>query len=151
MPTLKIYRQAKRLSLPAYQYEGDAGLDLPIDTTDEPGEVIILRPKTPTKVSTGMIVELPPGHVGLVCPRSGLASRQGITVANAPGVIDPSFRGLLQVILINHGSSNQLLKHGDRIAQLVVVPFAKMEVREVQWHEITKSDRGDKGFGSSGV
>ncbi len=128
---------------PAYQHPGeDAGMDLQsrVDCTINPGEFV--------QVPTGIAIALPPGLVGYVNPRSGLARLYGITVLNADGVIDSGYRGEIAVILINHGSRPFSIKKGDRIAQLIIHRF-----EQVQWlpvTELTNSARQDKGFGQSG-
>ena len=99
-------------------------------------------------VRTGIALEIPPGHAGLVLPRSGLAARHGIACVNAPGLIDPNYRGEIGVILINHGSEPWSAQAGDRIAQLLVTPFAAPALTVVD--ELPDSDRGAGGFGSSG-
>ena len=90
----------------------------------------------------------PLGHAGLVTPRSGLAARFGIGIANTPGVVDSGYRGELAVALINHGSATVEIKRGDRIAQLVVVPVVDLEFEVVE--ELAPSERGADGFGSTG-
>lgn len=91
---------------------------------------------------------IPPGWAGLVLPRSGLALRHGVTVLNAPGLIDAGYRGQVKVLLTNHGSDCVMLKRGERIAQLVIQPVARAELIEVQ--TLPPSDRGAGGFGSTG-
>jgi dUTP pyrophosphatase len=93
-------------------------------------------------------VAIPPGWAGLVLPRSGLALRHGVTVLNAPGLIDAGYRGQVKVLLTNHGSDRVQLKRGERIAQLVIQPVARAELIEVQ--TLPPSDRGAGGFGSTG-
>jgi len=100
-------------------------------------------------VPTGMAVAIPEGHAGLVVPRSGLASRHGIGVVNAPGLIDSGYRGEIAVILVNHGSDPVEVERGDRIAQLVVIPVVTQEFVEVD--ELPSSTRGEDGFGSTGA
>jgi dUTP pyrophosphatase len=127
---------------PARTRSGDAGLDLSAveDFALEPGERAI--------VGTGVAIALPPGLAGLVVPRSGLAARHGISVVNGPGLVDPDYRGELRVILVNLGEERFEGRAGDRIAQLVLVPFAAPAVRVVD--ELTTTERGQDGFGSSG-
>lgn len=100
-------------------------------------------------IPTGIAVAIPEGHAGLVAPRSGLAARYGISVVNGPGVIDPGYRGEINVILINHGTVPLTLQRGDRVAQLLVVPVVTPELVEVD--ELPDSVRGTGGFGSSGI
>jgi dUTP pyrophosphatase len=129
--------------LPQRAHPGDAGLDL---TAVEP---LHLDPRGRAAVPTGLAVAIPPGFAGLVVPRSGLARRYGVTVANAPGLIDAGYRGELQVILVNLSDEAHHIAPGDRIAQLVVVPVSVAAAVEVD--ELPPSDgRGDGGFGSTG-
>ncbi len=128
--------------MPGHAHDGDAGADLYAreDTWIAPGDWAI--------VPTGVAVAIPAGHAGLVTPRSGLAARHGLGVANGPGLVDAGYRGELKVILINHGAEPVQLRRGERIAQLVVVPVADQEFVEVD--ELPPSGRGDGGFGSTG-
>ena len=131
------------IELPAYAREGDAGLDLRAahDATLEPGGRGL--------VGTGLAVAIPPGYAGLVIPRSGLALSQGVTVLNAPGLVDAGYRGEVKVLLINHGEKPVTVRRGDRIAQLVVQSVERTEPIEVG--ELPASERGAGGFGSTGV
>ncbi len=101
-------------------------------------------------VPTGVAVAIPPGVAGLVLPRSGLAVRHGLACVNAPGLVDPNYRGELRVILINHGAEPFHAEAGDRIAQLLLVPFLAPEVVVVDELPAGGDDRGPNGFGSSG-
>ena len=101
-------------------------------------------------VPTGIAVALPPGVCGLVVPRSGMAARHGIGVVNGPGLIDPSYRGEVKVILVNHGSERFEAAAGDRIAQLLLVPFLAPPVEVVEELPPSGDQRGEGGFGSSG-
>jgi len=129
--------------LPAYAHgsDEDAGMDLCAveDTTLEPG--------APRLVPTGLTVELPPGYEAQVRPRSGLALKHAITMPNAPGTIDPGYRGELRVILLNLGRESYTVRAGDRVAQMIV---AKYEAVEWVEGELAESARGTGGFGSSG-
>lgn len=127
---------------PAYAHPGDAGLDLHVV-----GHYYITR--TPKVVPVGIKVAIPDGHVGLVCPRSGLAAK-GVTVTNAPGVIDSGYRGEVKVVLHHQGAESgaYLLAHGERCAQLVIVPVARPEVTVVD--RLDNTERGTGGFGSTG-
>ncbi len=130
--------------IPGPAHEGDAGLDLAAN------EDLILGPGERAVVATGLAVAVPPGHAGLVLPRSGLASRHGITLANAPGLIDAGYRGEVKVALVNLDRSTPFeIRRGDRIAQLVVVAFAP--ARPVEVGELPPSERGEGGFGSTGT
>jgi dUTP pyrophosphatase len=131
------------LPLPMYAHPGDAGLDL------HAAETVTLGPGERALVPTGVAVALPPGHVGLVHPRSGLAIREGLGMVNAPGTVDEGYRGELKVILINHDPREPITLHrGERIAQLVVQRVEHVQVVEAD--ELPPTVRGDGGFGSSG-
>jgi dUTP pyrophosphatase len=122
--------------------DGDAGYDLScVDS-------FVLRPGERRMVPTGVAIALPEGVAGLVMPRSGLAHRHGIACVNSPGLIDPNYRGELRVILVNHGEEMWRAHAGDRIAQLLLVPYWTPELRVVD--ELPSSVRGADGFGSSG-
>lgn len=127
---------------PSYAHPGDAGLDL-----HAVGHRYITR--TPKAVPVGIKVAIPDGYVGLVCPRSGLAAK-GVTVTNAPGVIDSGYRGEVKVVLHHQGEegSAYLLSHGERCAQLVIVPILRPEVTVVD--HLDNTERGTDGFGSTG-
>ena len=129
--------------LPTRAHEGDAGIDL------HAAEAVSLDPGERAIVGTGISVEIPPGHAGLVLPRSGLAARHGIALVNAPGLIDPGYRGEIRVLLLNTDREHPFrIDPGDRIAQLLVAPFAEAE--PVEATELAASARGDGGFGSTG-
>ena len=100
-------------------------------------------------IPTGIAVAVPSGHVGLVAPRSGLAARHAISVVNGPGVVDAGYRGEINAILINHGIESVTFRRGDRIAQMLVTPIVDIDIVEVD--TLPDSDRGEGGFGSSGV
>lgn len=122
-----------------------AGLDLRAAVE----ETVSLRPGERRLIPTGFCVELPPGWEGQVRPRSGLAVRHGITMLNSPGTIDSDYRGEVKVLAINHGHDPFEVQRGDRIAQLVVAAVARVEVEELD--ELSASERGAGGFGSTGV
>ena len=133
------------LPLPEYHSTQAAGLDLlaavPVDLIIQPGQRAL--------VPTGIAIALPPGSEGQVRPRSGLASRHGITVLNTPGTVDADYRGEIQVILINLGETPYLVQRGARIAQLVIAPVLRANLSESQ--ELAGSKRGGGGFGSTGT
>jgi dUTP pyrophosphatase len=110
-------------------------------------ETVTLQPGTPQLVPTGLTIELPPGHEAQVRPRSGLALKHAITMPNAPGTIDPGYRGEIRVILLNLGSAPYTIQPGDRIAQMIVSRYEAVEWVE---SELAESRRGAGGFGSSG-
>jgi dUTP pyrophosphatase len=124
--------------------EHDAGYDL------ASVEDVTLWPARRRTIGTGIAIALPPGVAGLVTPRSGLAARHGITIVNAPGLVDPGYRGELRVTLLNTGEAPHAIRAGDRIAQLVLVPFVAPGVRLVDDLDAGPDARGDLGFGSSG-
>ena len=129
--------------LPAPAHAGDAGLDL------SACERVELRPGERATVGTGLAVAIPEGYAGFVQPRSGLASRHGITIVNAPGLVDAGYRGELRVVLLNTDSiALFVVEPGMRIAQLVVMPVEAAELREVD--ELPAGERGVRGFGSTG-
>ena len=144
-PTLRLKRLRDDAAVPAYQTAGAAGLDLCAACGTESIE---LAPGQRARVPTGWAVALPAGHEGQIRPRSGLAAKHGITVANAPGTIDEDYRGELQVLLVNLGSQPFVISSGDRIAQLVVAPVTHVAVELASRLEAT--ERGDGGFGSTG-
>ncbi|MBV8065626.1 MAG: dUTP diphosphatase [Actinobacteria bacterium] len=128
--------------VPTRAYDGDAGLDL------ASCERVLLGPGERATVGTGLAVAVPEGYAGFVQPRSGLASRHGITIVNAPGLVDAGYRGELRVVLLNTDASEAFeVEPGMRIAQLVVVPIVGAEPIEVE--ELPGSERGVRGFGSS--
>jgi dUTP pyrophosphatase len=140
---LRVSRLDERARLPTRAYAGDAGLDLnALDGVE-------LRPGRRATVRTGIAVEIPPGHAGLVLPRSGLAARHGVSVVNSPGLIDAGYRGEVKVLLLNTDREAAVtIAAGERIAQLVLVPIELPHVIEVA--ELTSSERGAGGLGSSG-
>ena len=140
---LRVRQLDARAVLPSRAHPGDAGLDL------HALEPLRLAPGARAPARTGIAVEIPNGHAGLVLPRSGLARRHGIALVNAPGLIDSGYRGELQVLLLNTDRSQAVeIAAGDRIAQLVLVAVALPEVELVGTLEA--SVRGTGGFGSSG-
>jgi dUTP pyrophosphatase len=140
---LQVRRLDPDAPLPEVAHPGDAGLDLAAnaDLRLDPGERAL--------VPTGIAVAVPEGYAGLVLPRSGLATRHGITLANAPGLIDSGYRGEVMLAVVNlDPRKSHTIKKGDRIAQLVVTPVEAVEV--VQKDTLPASDRGEGGFGSTG-
>ncbi len=132
------------LPAPAYAKPGDAGADLRsrIDFELEPGERAL--------VPTGVAIALPEGYVGLVHPRSGLATKNGITIVNAPGTVDSGYRGELMVTLLNTDKTKSFhVQRGDRIAQLIIQKYEHATFPVVD--ELDQTDRGSSGFGSSGI
>jgi dUTP pyrophosphatase len=141
---LSVRRLRADAALPSQAYAGDAGFDL---TACERHE---LGPGERATVPTGLAVAIPEGHAGFVLPRSGLAARNGITIVNAPGLIDSGYRGEVQVVLLNTDQTAPfVVEPGMRIAQLVVLPVPQVELVELE--ELPESERGVRGFGSSRV
>lgn len=131
------------LAPPGYAHAGDAGADL------RATHGVVLAPGERALVSTGVALALPTGYVGLVTPRSGLAARRGLSIVNSPGVIDSGYRGEIKVCLINLDPSEPVeLAVGDRIAQLVIVPF--VQATFVRVNALDETSRGSGGYGSTG-
>jgi len=144
IPVLRL-AHSEGLPLPEPASPGSAGVDLraaiEADQIVEPGQRV--------QVPTGLILELPTGWEGQVRPRSGLALRHGVTLLNTPGTIDSDYRGEVKVILVNLGQEGFRLSRGDRIAQLVVAPVSQVVLTETD--SLASTDRGEGGFGSTGV
>lgn len=142
--TLPIKRLDPSVELPSYAYEGDAGLDL------RSNEDVTLAPFERRLVGTGLAIAIPEGYAGFVQPRSGLALREGLSMANTPGLIDAHYRGELKVCAINLDPVKSIhIERGERIAQLVIQEVPLVRLKEVG--ELDETDRGAGGFGSSGV
>ena len=142
MYNVKIKRNHPSAKLPEFAKKGDAGMDLfsVEEKTIRPGETCLVR--------TGISIELPPMTEAQVRPRSGLALKYGITLLNAPGTIDEGYRGEIGVIMINHGKKNFNVEVSMKIAQLVIKPVYEVSIKEVD--ELSTSERGEGGFGSTG-
>ena len=144
MTAVQVRRLRPEARLPVQAYPGDAGLDLAAC------ERVELPPGERGVVGTGIAVAIPPGHAGLVLPRSGLAAEHGLGKVNAPGLIDEGYRGEVKVILLNTDRSERfVVEPGMRIAQLVVVELPQVELLEVD--DLPASERGSCGLGSSGA
>ena len=141
---VKIKRLDERAVVPTYGTEYSAGADLYAvadqDITIEPGQTVMIH--------TGLSVEIPKGYAGFIYARSGLASKKGLAPANKVGVVDADYRGEIMVALHNHGSNDQVISQGERIAQFVIAPFLKAEFCVCD--ELTDTQRGAGGFGSTG-
>ena len=133
----------KHIDPPTPAHTGDAGFDLTC-----PHEVFI-APHERVLVGCGIAIAIPKGYAGLVLPRSGLANSKGITVANAPGLIDSGYRGEVKVALLNTSNHNVTIEAESRVAQLMIVPFASPEITIVD--KLDNTERGAKGFGSTGM
>ena len=134
------------LALPAYQSAHAAGLDLLAAVPED--SPLILLPGKYALVPTGLTIALPPGYEAQVRPRSGLASKHGVTVLNAPGTVDADYRGEIGVLLINHGNAPFPIRRGERIAQMIVAAVVQAEL--VPASSLAATDRGSGGFGSTG-
>lgn len=140
---MRVKKLSEGAEVPEYAHEGDAGLDLRVT------EAVTLAPMQRSVVGCGLAVEIPSGCVGLVFSRSGLASKQGIALANGVGVIDSGYRGEVRAPLINQGRDTVTLEAGTRVCQLVVMPYVPCEL--VPTDELSDTERGAGGFGSTGV
>jgi dUTP pyrophosphatase len=141
---LELRRLRDAVELPTRAYDGDAGIDLVA------AEAHTLEPGARAVVGTGLSVAIPDGYAGLVLPRSGLAARHGLSIVNAPGLVDSGYRGEVRVILLNTDRAEPFtVEPGMRIAQLLLVAVPEVEVVEVD--ELPESERGVRGFGSSRV
>ena len=141
--SVPIKRLDPTVELPTYAYEGDAGLDL------RSNEDVILAPLERRLISTGLAVAIPEGYAGFVQPRSGMALKRGLSMANTPGLIDSHYRGELKVVAVNLDPTAPIkIERGERIAQLVIQKVPVVQLVEV--YELDETDRGAGGFGSSG-
>ncbi|RHF38811.1 dUTP diphosphatase [Collinsella intestinalis] len=140
---VSIKRLDPSVELPSYAYEGDAGLDLRANAD------VVIEPYQRVLIPTGLAIAIPDGYAGFVQPRSGMALKQGLSIANTPGLIDAHYRGELKVIAVNLDSENAIhIERGERIAQLVIQKVPVVHLVEVD--ELDETDRGCGGFGSSG-
>ncbi|MCZ0737496.1 dUTP diphosphatase [Phreatobacter sp. AB_2022a] len=137
---------AEGLPLPAHQTEGSAGMDLVAALAED--MPLVLAPAERAAVPTGLVLAIPGGFEGQVRPRSGLALKHGLTVANAPGTVDSDYRGEVKVILINLGEQPVTIRRGERIAQLVIAPVTRAALLLAE--NLDETDRGSGGFGSTG-
>ncbi len=144
VPRLELQRLRPSAIAPRYMTEAAAGMDLAA-ALDEP---LIVAPSARVAVPTGWAMAIPDGFEGQVRPRSGLAFRHGLTVANAPGTIDADYRGEVKVLLVNLGTEPVTIEPGMRVAQLVIAPVVRAELVNVD--ELPASGRGEGGFGSTG-
>lgn len=141
---IKIINKSRH-DLPHYETIASAGMDLRASLT----ESRILKPLERTIVGTGLFIELPVGIEAQVRPRSGLAAKKGVTVLNAPGTIDADYRGEIGVILVNLSHEDFIINNGERIAQLVIAKHERAHWVHVE--ELSETDRGEGGFGSTGI
>ncbi|MGA0943810.1 MAG: dUTP diphosphatase [Alphaproteobacteria bacterium] len=143
---MKVRVAHDSIDLPEYETNSSAGMDL---RAYLPDGSISLDPKQRTLIGTGLFFEIPQGFEVQIRPRSGLALKHGVTVLNSPGTIDADYRGEIKVILINHGEEPFLIEHEMRIAQMVVSKYQQVQFKLVK--ELTSSERGSGGFGSTGT
>jgi dUTP pyrophosphatase len=135
------------LPLPSYETLWAAGAD--IRACLGPGEEMVIKPGERVLIPTGLAMEIPQGYEIQVRPRSGLSLKTGLLIVNSPGTIDSDYRGELKVIMGNLGQNDEIIKHGDRVAQLLVAPVVQAKFEVVD--ELTETKRGAGGFGSTGV
>ena len=141
---VKIINQSEN-SLPAYETEGSAGMDLRADIT----EAVTLKSLERAMIPTGLFIELPLGYEAQVRPRSGLAAKRGLTCLNSPGTIDSDYRGEIKVILVNLSNETQVVEPAERIAQMVIAKHERVTLQEVE--VLNDTSRGAGGFGSTGT
>ena len=142
---IKIKKLSEDAVIPTYGSEYSAGADL-YALTDEP---IVIEPGKTVLVHTGISIEIPEGFGGFIYARSGLSTKRGLAPANKVGVIDADYRGEIMVALHNHSGVTQKIEHGERIAQLVIMPYLACEF--IECRELTETERGEGGFGSTGT
>jgi len=148
MPTLQVLRLDPRATIPAYHSQLAAGLDIAA-CLPESTPSITIAPGRIAVIPTGLAIAIPPGYEAQVRPRSGLATKHGITLPNAPGTIDADYRGQVLIPLINLGHEPYTLTHGTRIAQMIIAEVAKVQIVEVK--ALDDTARGTGGFGSTGI
>ncbi|MGL4280961.1 MAG: dUTP diphosphatase [Albidovulum sp.] len=151
-PTIRVLREDwadASVALPSYETPGAAGADIRANLPAEAREAgFVLRPMERRVVPTGLRVEIPDGFEAQIRPRSGLALKHGVTLPNTPGTIDSDYRGPLGVLLVNLGAEPFVVRHGERIAQMIVAPVVRAGFEEVRY--LTDTRRGAGGFGSTG-
>ena len=144
--TIKVKVLDNSITLPKYETVSSAGMDI---RAFIPEGKIEIEPQERKLIRTGLCLEIPKGYEVQIRPRSGLALKNGITVLNSPGTIDADYRGELRVILINHSADRFLITNAMRIAQIVVAQFSRVDLFEVE--DLSETDRGEGGFGSTGT
>lgn len=142
---LKILKIQTDQNLPTYGTVYSAGLDLFCSNMED----ILIKPNEVKSVPTGIKVEIPEGYFGAIYPRSSTGVKRNLMLANTVGVIDSDYRGEIKVFFYNYGKENQVIKYKDRLAQMIIQPYEKVSVEKV--NSLTDSDRGDGGFGSTGI
>lgn len=144
---VNIMRMFDDAIVPTFGSDGAAGADL-YARIDNERHIQAIYPNSTQMISTGICMEIPESYVGLVFSRSGLATKQGLSLANCVGVIDSDYRGEIKIALHNHSDSIRKVKHGERVAQIVLVPFLKPTFHEQD--NLSDTTRGEGGFGSTG-
>ena len=145
MTKILIKKLSKTAIIPKYETQGASGVDISANINED----LTLATNESILVPTGIAVSIPQGFEIQIRPRSGLAAKKGISVLNTPGTIDADYRGEIKVILINHGNEPFIIRNGDRIAQMVVCPVVQAKFEQVD--ELSDTERGSGGFGSTGV
>ena len=145
MTKIQIKKLSSEVLTPKYETAGSSGMDIAAYIEKD----IIINPGDKTLVPTGFSLSIPQGYEVQIRPRSGLAAKNGITVLNTPGTIDSDYRGEIKVILINLSKDEFIIKNGERIAQMVICPIEQVSIEEVK--ELSGTDRGKAGFGSTGT
>ena len=144
MVRVLIKKLDPRVTLPSYKTSGASGMDLMAFVKEK----IVIKPQTSALIPTGLSVAFSEDYEIQIRPRSGLAAKNNISVLNTPGTIDSDYRGELKIIIFNHSNYDFIVNNDDRVAQLVLTPVAKMELKEA--NELPKTLRGEGGFGSTG-
>lgn len=149
MIQMNIKRLSNTAILPTYGSEKAAGIDLYADVKSLGADKLYIAPNSCLKIPTGFAFELPEGYCALILARSGLSTKKGLRPANCVGLCDQDYRGNYVVPLRNDSDDAQVIEHGDRIAQVIFIPYVQATLTEVD--ELSSTDRGEGGFGSSGV
>ena len=144
MIKILVKKLSKNIKLPSYETSGSSGMDLVANVKNN----IIINPGKVKIIPAGIAVAIPKKYEIQIRPRSGLAAKKGISVLNTPGTIDSDYRGEIKIILINLSKKSFIIKSGDRIAQMILCPVAKVKFKEVK--NLPKTVRGKAGFGSTG-
>ena len=144
MVRVLIKKLDPKVTLPSYKTKGASGMDLIAFVKEK----IVVKPQTSALIPTGLSIAFSENYEIQIRPRSGLAAKNNISVLNTPGTIDSDYRGELKIIIFNHGNHDFIVNNDDRVAQMVLTPVAKMELKEAD--ELPKTLRGEGGFGSTG-
>lgn len=150
IPVLRFKKLYPTAEIPKSWTPGAVGYDVHAHLMSESGRPVksVIPPSSTVNIGTGLLIEPPPGYFIFVCPRSGL-SKYSISITNSPGIIDPDYRGELRVLIHNGGIENFWIEHGMRIAQLVLLPVQRLHIVEAT--HLSHSERGERGFGSTGT